>query len=205
MKNIPNRFRFIRTIRSHRWRWVILRELAVGVGDRSCWGWGEGGVRAPCSESRRQWAASSRRVNIILLRVFRKHCCHVLARAALLSPDYSSRESKFRASIRYRAETSWTGASTRRPSSRVLQWSLEKPDPTFRPSLRIEANLHRITVRTRFLFRYFPICRANMIKRQSRFSCCCIGAIKLRAFNANWRFYERELKSPRRDWYFLII
>lgn len=73
----------------------------------------------------------------------------------------------------------------------------------------------RIYIESRFVFAFFfgifisfdfPICLANMIKRQSCFSCYCIGAIKLRAFIANWRFYERELRrSPRRDWYFVII
>lgn len=45
------------------------------------------GVKPPCAASPRQWAASSRRVNIVLLRVSRKQSCHVLLRAALLSPD----------------------------------------------------------------------------------------------------------------------
>lgn len=43
------------------------------------------GVKPPCAASPRQWAASSRRVNIISLRVSREQSCHVLLRAAFVT------------------------------------------------------------------------------------------------------------------------
>lgn len=117
MKNIRSGYGFIRTIRNRRSKPM---SYSTRAGAARWWGERGEGVKPPCAAPPRQWAASSRRVNIVLLRVFRKQSCHVLLRAALLSPDpWFAWYAWSRFTILYFAEYLWTGCIDASPGSRA--------------------------------------------------------------------------------------